>query len=182
MSRVGKQPIPIPSGVDVKIEGPKVMVKGPKGQLNQEFSPLVKLELTKDQIKVSVANPQNKKQRSLWGLTQRLISNLIKGVTEGYEKQLELRGVGYKARVEGKKLILAVGFSHTVEFNIPEGIETKVEKNIITLSGIDKQLVGEIAAQIRRIRKPEPYKGKGIRYVGEEVRQKVGKKMAVTAE
>lgn len=176
MSRVGKKPIQIPENVEVKIEDDFVFIKGPKGELSLKIHPAVIVKKDNSSIKVSVKNEKEKKQKALWGTFQRLISNMILGVTKGYEKKLELVGIGYRASLSANKLILNVGFSHPVEFELPNGIEAEVEKNIITLSGIDKQLVGETAARIRRIRPPEPYKGTGIRYLGEEIRKKAGKK------
>ncbi len=175
MSRIGKQPIVIPSGVDVALTGSSLVVKGPKGELRRVIHSDVLVVLKDGVLEVNVKDASEKPQRSLWGLFQRLISNMITGVTKGYEKQLELQGVGFRASVAGRTLTLNVGFSHPVDFPLPTGIEAKVEKNIITLSGIDKELLGEAAAQIRQVRKPEPYKGKGIRYVGEVVRKKAGK-------
>ncbi len=179
MSRVGKKPILIPESVEIKIEGQKIIVKGPKGELQKEVRPEIKLEAKKDKILVT---PQRKTKRTeaFWGLTRALVFNMIKGVTEGYEKKLQLEGVGYKANSEGEELVLQVGFSHPVKIKKPEGINFSVEKNIITVSGINKELVGQIAAEIRKVRPPEPYKGKGIRYVGEEVRRKAGKKVVGT--
>jgi large subunit ribosomal protein L6 len=178
MSKIGRQPIPIPEGVEVKIEDHTITVKGPKGELSFSFHPAIKVVSTDNEIKVSQGT---KEAKALWGTTRALIFNMVKGVTEGFKKQLEIHGVGYKAEVQDKKLILSVGFTHPVEILAPEGIEFKVEKNIITVSGIDKQLVGQIAAKIRAVKPPEPYKGKGIRYLGEHVRIKPGKK-AVAAE
>lgn len=175
MSRVGKKQIKIPSGVEVKVDGKVVSVKGPKGLLKQELHPVVSLEIANDTIVVKIENEDNKQQRSLWGLFASLLDNMIIGVTTGFSKQLEINGVGFKANAAGKKLVLNVGFSHPVEYNVPEGLEIKTEGNVITVSGIDKQLVGEVAAQIRKVKKPEPYKGKGIKYVGEEIKKKAGK-------
>jgi large subunit ribosomal protein L6 len=179
MSRVGKKPIQIPEGVDVKIEGSKVTVKGPKGEISQEFQPEIKVKIEEGQILVS---PQKEKRetQALWGLTRALIANMTKGVTDGFEKKLEIQGVGYRAEVKGEELVLYVGFSHPVTIKIPKGINIGVEKNIITVSGINKELVGQVAAVIRKKRPPEPYKGKGIRYLGEIVKRKVGKKAAGT--
>jgi large subunit ribosomal protein L6 len=176
MSRIGKRIIEIPQDVEVKIENDFVIVKGPKGECRKKIHPVVSLETAPGSLKVKVKNPKEKKQRALWGTFQRLISNMIIGVKDGFEKRLELVGIGYRADVQDNKLILNVGFSHPVEVVLPAGIEARVEKNIIILRGIDKELVGETAAQIRRIRKPEPYKGTGIRYFGEVVRKKAGKK------
>jgi large subunit ribosomal protein L6 len=175
MSRVGKKPIAIPSGVEVKIDDKKVSVKGPKGSLEQEIHPLVTVTMEDGEIRVGVSDEEDVRQRALWGLFVRLISNMVTGVTEGFERKLEVNGVGYKVAMQGKALKLDVGYSHSVEFNPPEGIELAVEKNVITVSGIDKQQVGEAAAQIRKVRKPEPYKGKGIKYMEEVIQRKAGK-------
>lgn len=180
MSRVGKKPIQIPQGVEVKISGQKVMVRGPKGELSREVRPEIGVEVKEGKILVS-PKIETKKTKALWGLTRALIANMIKGVTEGYEKKLEIEGIGFRASVEGENLVLSVGFTHPVKIKAPEGIKFSVEKNIITVSGTDKELVGQMAAKIRAIRPPEPYKGKGIRYVGEQVRRKVGKKAATAA-
>jgi large subunit ribosomal protein L6 len=175
MSRIGRQPITIPEEVEVKVEPDKVTVKGPKGELSQDIHRWVKVEQKDSQLIVSVKNPEEKKQKSLWGLFRRLIDNMIRGVTEGFSRQLEVNGIGYKAAVAGDALTLHLGYSHPIEYKIPKGIEIKVEKNIITISGIDKQTVGQTAAEIRALRKPEPYKGKGIKYIDEVIRRKVGK-------
>lgn len=171
MSRIGKIPIEIPSGVDFNIVGATVTVKGPKGTLTVTLHPHVTVA---DGV-VSVKNPEDKKDRALWGTTRRLIGNMIDGVTKGFEKKMEAVGVGYKAAAAGPKLTLEVGFSHPVVITMPAGIAVAVEKNTITVSGIDKQMVGETAAAIRRVRPPEPYKGKGIKYVDEVIRRKAGK-------
>ena len=175
MSRIGKKPIEIPDKVEVKIEGPGLIVKGPRGELSMRIHPSVKVVQQDKKIIVTVADIENSEQKALWGLMRTLIANLVDGVTEGFEKKLEINGVGFKAQSSGKKLVLQVGFSHPVEFPIPDGIEIKVEGNVITVAGIDKQLVGEVAASIRAIKKPEPYKGKGIKYIDEQVRRKAGK-------
>jgi len=172
MSRIGKQPIEIPKDVQASLDSNFVIVKGPKGELKQEIKAQVAID--KDQILVKSDN------KALWGLYRTLINNMIQGVTKGFEKQLEIVGVGYKAEIKDKKLIMQLGFSHAVEIEMPKNIEIKVEKNIITISGIDKQLVGQTAAKIRSMKKPEPYKGKGIRYVGEQVKIKPGKKAVGT--
>lgn len=179
MSRIGKKPIEIPQGVEVKIESQKVIVKGPKGELQKEVRPEIKVETKNGKILIT-PQKETKKTPAFWGLIRTLIFNMIKGVTEGYEKKLEIQGVGYRASLEGEDLVLQIGFSHPVKIKKIEGIKFSIEKNIITVSGIDKELVGQIAAKIRRVRPPEPYKGKGIRYLGEEVRRKAGKKV-VTA-
>ncbi|MBU0612995.1 50S ribosomal protein L6 [Patescibacteria group bacterium] len=175
MSRIGKQPINLPDGVTFSIENNEVTIKGPKGELTQEVDSRVKVEQKENEIVATVKNPENKTDKAYWGLFRMLIANMVKGVTEGFEKQLEVNGVGFKTELKGKKLILHVGFSHPVEYNFPESIEGKVEKNVITVSGIDKQKVGQTAAEIRAIKKPEPYKGKGIKYIDEQIRRKAGK-------
>jgi large subunit ribosomal protein L6 len=175
MPRVGKKPISIPSGVDVTIAGQQVTVKGPKGTLVFDVHHRVTVAKTDNQIQVTVGNPDEKKSRELWGTTRVLVANMVTGVTAGFIKKLEITGVGFRAAVSGQMLTLQVGFSHPVEFPVPAGTEIKVEKNIISVSGIDKQLVGQTAARIRDIKKPEPYKGKGIKYVGEIIRRKEGK-------
>lgn len=179
MSRVGKKPISIPKGVEIKDEGQKINVKGPKGELSFEIHPEIKIKIEEE--KISVLQPEKtKKNKSLWGLTRTLIANMIQGVTEGYEKKLAIEGLGYKAMLQENDLILQVGFTHPVKIKASEGIGFLVEKNIITVSGIDKTLVGQVAAKIRKVKPPEPYKGKGIRYLGEVVRRKVGKKVVGT--
>ena len=175
MSRIGKNPISVPSGVEVKLDGDIIEIKGPKGSLKEKLHPLVSVESKDNVIQVGIKDEDNKSQRALWGLFGSLIRNMITGVTVGFSKKLEINGVGMKYAVSGRKVILNVGFSHPVEFPIPEGIDINIEANIMTVSGIDKQLVGETAAQIRRIKKVEPYKGKGIKYVGELFIKKAGK-------
>lgn len=182
MSRIGKKPINIPAGVEVQINGDLVLVKGSKGTLNLKLHQKVKAEVRDSQIFVSVNDETIAKQKALWGLFRSLINNMIVGVTVGFEKKLEINGIGFKAALSGKKLILNVGFSHPVEFALPEGVNCVVEKNIVTLAGNDKQLVGETAACIRRIRKPEPYKGTGIKYIDEIIRRKAGKTATKGAE
>ncbi len=179
MSRIGKKPIEIPNGVEVKIDGEKITIKGPKGELFREIRPEIGLEIKDEKLFVS-PKIETKQTKAFWGLTRALLANMIKGVTEDYEKKLEIQGVGYRAELKGTTIVLAIGFSHSVEIEAPEGIKFLVEKNIITISGIDKEAVGQIAAKIRKIRPPEPYKGKGIRYVGEIVRIKAGKKTATS--
>jgi len=180
MSRIGKKPILIPKNVEIKTEGQKVTVKGPKGELFRNVLQEIKAEKKDDKIFIT-PQAKTKKTPAFWGLTRALVANMLIGVTQGFQKQLEVQGIGYQASLEGKNLVLAVGFSKPVKLDCPEGIELSVDKNIIYVKGIDKELVGQIAAKIRKIRPPEPYKGKGIRYVGEEVKRKVGKK-AITAE
>jgi len=177
MSRVGKQPVIIVPGVEVKENAGRIDVKGPKGQLFLEVPSEIKIEMKDNQIIFSILK-EDKRTRSLWGLMRTLTSNMIDGVTKGFEKRLEINGVGFKARVEGKDLFLDVGFSHPVIVPAREGIEFKVEKNVIIVTGIDKELVGQVAAEIRRVKKPEPYKGKGIKYVDEVIKRKLGKKAA----
>ncbi len=181
MSRIGKQPINIPEGVEIKIDGQKVTLKGKKGQLFLDVHPLVKVVQKDNQLLVSIAE-QDKFSRSLWGTNRALLANLVKGVTEGFTKKLEFKGVGYKVNLAGNKMTLEVGYSHPVEYILPEEVEGKVEKNIITISGIDKAIVGQAAAEIRAIRKPEPYKGKGIKYVDEVIRRKAGKVVKAVGE
>lgn len=175
MSRIGKAPIDIPEKVKVTFTPPTLKVDGPKGSLSMAVSDLVTLDMEESQIRVSTA-ATHRKHRSMHGLMRTLIQNMVTGVTAGFTKSLEIQGVGYRAEADSKNLTLAVGYSHPVVMPIPEGLAIEVEKNtIIHVRGIDKQQVGEMAAQIRRVRKPEPYRGKGIRYLGEAVRRKVGK-------
>jgi large subunit ribosomal protein L6 len=175
MSRIGKQPINLPDGVTFTLEDRVVSIKGPKGELTQEIDSRVKVEKNDNQISVTVKNPDNKTDRAYWGLYRMLIANMVTGVTVGFSKQLELNGVGFKMEISGKNLILNVGFSHPVNYELPEGIEGKIEKNVLTISGIDKQGVGQTAAEIRHIKVPEPYKGKGMKYMEEKIRRKAGK-------
>ncbi|WFD10400.1 50S ribosomal protein L6 [Tepidibacter hydrothermalis] len=176
MSRIGIKPIEIAEGVDVIIgEENLITVKGPKGELTKKF--VEDLKITKEDNSIVVERPtNNKRHRSLHGLTRTLIANMVEGVTKGYEKKLELVGVGYRAQKQGKKLVMSLGFSHPVEMEDPEGVVTETPNQTeITVKGIDKQLVGNYAAKIRAWRKPEPYKGKGVKYVGEVIRRKEGK-------
>ena len=183
MSRVGKKPILIPEGVEVKIEGRKITIKGPKGELEFGIRPEIKVEVRTGQIfVVPQIKIETKQTRAFWGLTRALLQNMINGVSFGYEKKLEIEGVGYRANLEGQDLVLNIGFTHQVKIKAPAGIKLSVDKNTITVSGIDKGLVGEIAAKIRKAREPEPYKGKGIRYLGEQIRRKVGKKAVATTK
>jgi len=175
MSRIGKIPVPVPAGVDVTISGALVTVKGPKGTLEHTVpSPI---SVSNDEGSLVVTRPNDERDsRSLHGLTRTLLSNMVTGVTEGYEKKLEIVGTGYRVTAKGSQLEFALGFSHPVLVSAPEGITFAVESPTkFSVSGIDKQQVGEVAANIRKIRKPEPYKGKGVRYAGEVVRRKVGK-------
>lgn len=185
MSRVGKKPILIPKDVEVTIDGKSIVVKGPKGSLSRIVHPLVSLTLTESEegkyINVSVEDETEKVNRSQWGTARTLIANMITGVTVGFSKKLEVNGVGYRVNLVGHDLNLIVGYSHNVLFPIPEAITASVEGNVITLSGSDNELVGEIAARIRKVRKPEPYKGKGIKYIDEVVRRKAGKSQKAAA-
>ena len=175
MSRIGRLPIAIPAGVTVEIaENNKVTVKGPKGTLERVLPTEMKIE--KDGESIVVTRPNDlKRMKSLHGLTRTLINNMVVGVTAGYKKELEVNGVGYKAQKQGKTLVLSLGYSHPVEMTDPEGVDSAVEGNTITVKGIDKEKVGQYAAEIRSKREPEPYKGKGVKYVDEVIRRKVGK-------
>lgn len=176
MSRVGQLPVDVPSGVDVKIKGSHVAIKGPKGELDFSFSPQIEVLFAENEIQVK--RPSDAREmRSLHGTTRALIQNMVTGVTEGFQKELQLVGVGYRANLEGQNLVLNVGYSHSVVVEPPEGITFEVGERSqqILISGIDKQVVGQIAADIRKIRPPEPYKGKGIRYKDEYIRRKAGK-------
>jgi large subunit ribosomal protein L6 len=176
MSRIGKQPIAVPEGVTVDVGSGVVSVKGPKGELSQTVDRDMKIAL--DDGTLTVERPTDRgSHRALHGLTRSLLANMVEGVTNGYERRLEIQGVGYRARLQGKALELSVGYSHPVAMPAPDGIEFEVpQQTEVIIRGIDKQLVGETAARIRRVRPPEPYKGKGIRYAGEHVRRKVGKR------
>jgi large subunit ribosomal protein L6 len=176
MSRIGKQPIEVPEGVTVDVKPGHVSVKGPKGELDQDVSSEIKVELADGSL--TVARPTDRgEHRALHGLTRSLIANMVEGVTEGYEKRLQIQGVGYRAQLRGNALELALGFSHPVTVEAPEGIEFEVpQPTEIVVRGIDKQQVGQVAADIRKRRPPEPYKGKGVRYLGEQVARKVGKR------
>lgn len=175
MSRIGKQPIAIPAGVDVTIDGQDVTVKGPKGTLSHSVVTPIAVAIEDGQVVVTRPNDE-RRNRAMHGLSRTLINNMIIGVTEGYKKQLEITGTGYRVVAKGKDMEFSLGFSHTITVPAPEGIEFTVESQTkFTVSGIDKQLVGETAARIRKLKKPEPYKGKGIHYVGEVIRRKVGK-------
>jgi large subunit ribosomal protein L6 len=176
MSRIGKKTVPIPAGVTLTLEGQAVTVKGPKGQLS--WTVVDEIEVTRDEEGLHFT-PRNDTQRArgMWGLSRTLVANMVHGVTQGYEETLELVGVGYRAAMKGHALSMQLGFSHDVDIPAPEGITFATPRQTaIIISGIDKQLVGEIAARIRKIRPPEPYKGKGVRYAGEKVRRKEGKK------
>ncbi len=174
MSRKGKLPIPLPKGITVTVKDGVVTVAGPKGTLHQNLLPGILIDVKADQIEVGLAEDQAD-QSNNHGLYRSLLANMVQGASQAFEKKLELVGVGYRAAVQGQLLDLQLGFSHPTKVNIPQGLTVKVEKNIISISGIDKQLVGQFAADIRSIRPPEPYQGKGVRYVGEYVRRKAGK-------
>ncbi len=176
MSRIGKAPIPVPPNVEVTIRGSDVTVKGPRGELARTFHRDMSVRLEDNQL-IVIRPTEHRLHRSLHGLSRALLANMVHGVTEGFQKKLEINGVGYRAQLEGETLVLNVGYSHLVQIVPPPGITISVEKGYrnITVEGVDKELVGRVAAQIRAVRKPEPYKGKGIRYVGEYVRRKAGK-------
>ena len=190
MSRVGKKPILIPQGVEIKIQGNKVTVKGPKGEISKDFRPEISIEMKEDKIfvlpqkeileKKKIPGRKAKQVKSLWGMTRMMIENMVKGVVSDFEKKLEIEGVGFKAEVVGQEVSLSVGFSEPVKIKIPEGLNVSVQKNVIAISGIKKDLVGQFASILRKVKPAEPYKGKGLRYQGEIIRRKVGKKV-VTA-
>ncbi len=176
MSRIGKMPVPVPSGVEVNIEGRRVTVRGPKGELAQTFSPKMDIVLEDNEVRVMRAD-EERETKALHGLTRALIANMVQGVLEGYSKTLEIHGTGYRAELQGNKLVMILGFSHPVEIMPPQGINFVVNPraNTIVVEGPDKQLVGQTAAEIRAWRPVEPYQGKGVRYAGERVRRKAGK-------
>jgi large subunit ribosomal protein L6 len=176
MSRIGKKAVPVPAGVTVSVNGQTVSVKGPKGQLQEVLNEQVLVKMQADGVKVDPVN-QTKLARSSWGMSRTLVANMVKGVTEGYSKSLEINGVGYRAALNGKILQLNLGYSHDVNYPVPEGIDIKTPKPTeIVITGINKQRVGQVAAEIRDWRGPEPYKGKGIKYAGETIFRKEGKK------
>ena len=182
MSKIGKKPISVPKGVDVKISGDLVSVKGPKGELSKKIDAGLSISVTDGYISIDLKNKNNAGEgTAMWGLTRALIGNMVKGVTDGFEKVLEFEGVGYKANVKGEGLELNLGYSHPITVKAPAGISFKVEKNVIKVAGIDKELVGHVAAEIKSKRLPEPYKGSGIRYQGEVIRRKAGKKAATAS-
>ena len=191
MSRIGKKPILIPEGVEAKIEGQKVTVKGPKGEIVKEFRSEINISFQGNEVLVSPApldkkddlRPSQKKQiNALWGTTRAHVSNMIRGVKDGFEKKLEIEGIGFKAAASGDLLELSVGFTHPVRLKPPEGVKFSIEKNVIAVSGTNLEKVSLFAAQIKRVRPPEPYKGKGIRYQGEIIRRKVGKKVVAATK
>ena len=186
MSRIGKKPVVLPSGVTAEYAGTTLTVKGPKGSLSLDVHPKVQVAIADNEVTVDVAKKEDKKEKALWGLFRSLVQNMVDGVVTGYTKQLDVVGVGFKAEVRGNVLVLNLGFSHPIDFAIPAGVEVKVEKDAakvtiqqyqttITITGIDKHLVGQVAANIRELKKPEPYKGKGIKYSDETILRKAGK-------
>lgn len=175
MSRVGKKPVVIPSGVKLEKKDSTLTVIGPKGSLQLEIHPKIQLTISENEALIDVANKDNKKERALWGLFRALVQNLVDGVTKGFEKKLELNGVGFKVALQGTKLVMSLGFSHPVEVDVPSDLQVVVEKNLITITGSDKQRVGQFAAEVRELKKPEPYKGKGIKYIDEVILRKAGK-------
>ncbi|MBW2095202.1 MAG: 50S ribosomal protein L6 [Deltaproteobacteria bacterium] len=174
MSRIGKKPISIPNGVEISLDDGLLTVKGPKGRLTRQMHPKVSVAVGKDEIAVSVSD-ESRESKAIHGLSRMLVANMVTGVSTGFEKTLEIVGVGYRAELQGKTAVLNVGYSQPVHFDLPEGVEAKIDKTKIILSSIDKELLGLTAAKIRGIRKPEPYKGKGIRYADEVIRRKAGK-------
>jgi large subunit ribosomal protein L6 len=181
MSRIGKQLIIIPDKVEAKIDGDFIVINGPKGELKQQIHRDINIEIKKKEISIKPRKEGKEANSAIWGTFRALIANMVKGVSDGFEKKMIFEGVGYKALVNGNKLVLNLGFSHQIEIEAPKSIQFKVDKNIIVVSGSDKQLVGQIAANIREKRKPEPYKGKGIRYEKEIIRRKAGKKAATVS-
>jgi large subunit ribosomal protein L6 len=176
MSRIGKKPVPVPKGVTANVEGQTVTAKGPKGQLAVVLVDRVGVEMSGEGIRIAPRD-ESKEARAMWGMSRTLVQNIMTGVTQGFEKRLEINGVGYRAQVQGKNLSLALGYSHDVNYPIPEGIQVQCPKPTeIVVSGIDKQKVGQVAAEIRDYRPPEPYKGKGVKYAGEFIFRKEGKK------
>lgn len=180
MSRIGKVPVKIPAGVTISHEGEMLVVKGPKGELKLKINRLVKVEVKDSDVNIVRTNDESNSS-SLQGITRTLVNNMVTGVTKGFAKKLEINGVGYKAAVQPKKLVLNLGYSHPIEYPTPAGIEFKLDeekKNLLTVSGIDKQLIGQVCAEIRSFRPPEPYKGKGIKYLEEHIKRKAGKSAA----
>ena len=183
MSKIGKQPVTVPKGVEIKIEGVFISIKGPKGSLKREINHLASVVLRDDVLITTLKDEKksNKGSVAIWGLTRALINNMVKGVSDGFEKKLEFEGVGYKANVKGEELELNLGYSHPISIKIPAGLTVSVEKNVIKIVGVDNELIGHFAAEIKSKRLPEPYKGSGIRYKGEVIRRKAGKKAATAA-
>lgn len=179
MSRIGKKPVPVPSGVNVALQGGVLTVKGPKGTLTKKVDPRVSVKAEGAEVQVLIPEAEARAMSATHGLVRALLANMVTGVTQGFERKLEIVGVGYKAEAKGESLTMNVGYSHPVEMPLPKGVAAKVERNVaITLSGIDREVLGQVAAEIRRVRPPEPYKGKGIRYAGEKIKLKEGKKGA----
>lgn len=177
MSRIGKKPVPIPQGVEVEIENQKVSIKGKLGKMERAFHPAVKIDREGGGLTVSLRGSNRQGAGALWGLSRSLLSNMVVGVSRGFVKKLEIHGVGYRAAANGRTLQLNLGFSHPIDYALPEGVEAQVEKNtFVTISGMDPELIGQACAEIRAFRPPEPYKGKGIRYSGEAILRKEGKK------
>jgi large subunit ribosomal protein L6 len=174
MSRIGKRPISIPAGVETTFVGDTLTVKGPKGQLQRRIHPKIQVDITDAHIVVSALD-QTKEGKSLYGLSRVLINNMVTGVSQGFERAMEIVGIGYRAEMKGRTAVFNLGYSHPIDFDLPDGIEARIEKSRIVLSGIDKELLGLTAAKIRGLRKPEPYKGKGIKYADEFIRRKAGK-------
>lgn len=179
MSRIGTQPIVLPDTVEVTLTDGRILVRGPKGELALPIHPLIEIRKIGRELRVKPVK-KSKNSASLWGLTRALVFNLVKGVQDGYHKKLEIEGVGFRAQVEGNTLVLHVGFSHPLHYMIPAGVSVVVQGNGIEVAGVDKYLVGQVSADIRAFKKPEPYKGKGIHYAGEHIRRKAGKKVATT--
>lgn len=179
MSKIGKKPIFIPEGTEVKIENDLILIKGPKGQLQKKIPSEIQVKIEDGKILI-LAVKENKMTKSLWGTIRQLIFNMLEGVTKGFEKKLEIEGLGYKAYLQGEDLVLEVGFAKPVKIKKEEGISFSIEKNIISVKGINKEVVGQVAANIKKIRPVEPYKGKGIKYLGEIIRRKAGKKAVAT--
>jgi large subunit ribosomal protein L6 len=174
MSRIGKKPVPVPKGVNVALSGRTVAVKGPKGELKRDLPVGVSVKVEGGIVQVGRAD-DSRENRAKHGLIRALINNMVTGVTSGFERRLEINGVGYRAEVAGQKLTMALGFSHPVEYELPKPVQAKVDKNLVILSSFDREMLGEVAAKIRGFRPPEPYKGKGVKYVEETIRRKVGK-------
>jgi large subunit ribosomal protein L6 len=174
MSRIGKLPIELPKGVSFEVKEDVIRVKGPKGQLERANNKYVTFDVKENVLTVN-RNDDSRESRSMHGLMRALTFNMVKGVSDGFERKLEINGVGYRAEVKGQQLVMQLGFSHPIEYDVPKGVDAKVEKNIITLSGIDKELLGQTAAKVRSFRPPEPYKGKGVKYAEERIQRKVGK-------
>ena len=181
MSRIGKQLIEVPSGVEVTINGSNVTMKSSKGSLSHVLPAGMTMEREGNTLRLKIQNEEDRFQRMLWGTHASLVVNMIEGLTKGYKKQLEINGVGYKVAASGQNLTFQLGFSHPIKYEIPKNVKAEIEKNIITITGIDKQLVGLVASQIRSLRPPEPYKGKGIKYVDETIRRKAGKAATAAA-